>query len=134
MRYLLDTNICIFIIRSRPPAVRARFEALQPGEVGISAVTEAELLYGAHKSGRTEHNLAAVLDFSAQMEIVPFDSQVTDGYARLRAHLERLGTPIGPLDLQIAATALAYGLPLVTNDTREFERVPDLRLEDWTPT
>lgn len=104
---------------------------LRPGEVGISAVTEAELLFGAHKSGRPEHNLAAVFDFSAQMEIVPFDSQVTDRYGRLRSQLERLGTPIGPLDLQIAATALAYNLPLVTNNTREFRRVPDLRLEDW---
>lgn len=134
MRYLLDTHICIFIIRNRPPVVRARFKTLRPGEVGISAVTEAELLYGAHQSGQVEHNLAAVLDFSAQMEVVAFDSQVTDVYGRLRTHLERRGTPIGPLDLQIAATALAHDLPLVTNNTREFQRVPDLRLEDWTPT
>lgn len=112
--------------------MRARFETLRPGEVGVSAVTEAELLYGAHKSQQTEHNLAAVLDFSSRLEVVPFDCQVTDAHGRLRAQLERRGLPIGPLDLQIAATALAHGLPLATNNTREFERVPGLRLEDWT--
>ncbi len=114
--------------------MRTRFEALRPGEVGIGAVTEAELLDGAHGSGRPEHNLAAVLDLSAQMEIVPFDSQVTDQDGRLRHHLERLGTPTGPLDLQIAATALTHDLPLVTHHTREFAQVPGLRLEDWIPT
>lgn len=112
--------------------MRARFEALRPGEVGISAVTEAELLHGAYKSQRIEQNLAAVLAFSAQMQVVPFDQQVTDVYGQLRAELERRGTPIGPLDFQIAATALAHGLPLVTHNTGEFARVPGLRLEDWT--
>lgn len=100
--------------------------------MGISAVTEAELLHGAHKSQRAEQNLAAVLVFCAQMDVVPFDSRVTDAYGQLRAELERRGQPIGPLDFQIAATALAYRLPLVTNNTGEFARVPGLRLEDWT--
>lgn len=112
--------------------MRARFQALKPGELGISAITEAELLYGAYKSQRVEQNLGAVLDFSAQMEVVPFDSQITDTYGQLRAGLEQQGIPIGPLDFQIAATALACGLPLVTNNTREFRRVPGLLLEDWT--
>lgn len=104
---------------------------MQRGEVAISAITEAELLYGAHKSQRREHNLAAIVDFSAQMDVLAFDSEVTDAYAQLRALLERQGTPIGPLDLMIAATALAYAVPLVTNNTREFQRVPRLQLEDW---
>lgn len=132
LRYLLDTNICIFIIKNRPEAVRVRFEGLRPGEVGLSAVTEAELLHGVYKSARVDHNLAAVLDFASQLVVLPFDSQVTDAYGRVRAGLEKIGQPIGPLDFQIAATALAHGLILVTNNTREFARVPGLKLEDWT--
>lgn len=112
--------------------MRARFEALRPGEVGISAVTEAELVHGAYKSERVEHNLAAFYDFSAQMAVIPFDPQVTDTYGRIRAQLERAGKPIGPLDFQIAATAVACGLVLVTNNVSEFERVPGLIVEDWT--
>lgn len=132
LRYLLDTNICIFIIKNKPAAVRERFAGLRTGEVGLSAVTEAELLHGVYKSVRVEHNLAAVLDFASQLVVLPFDSQVTETYGRIRAELERAGQPIGPLDFQIAATAVAHGLTLVTNNTREFARVPGLRLEDWT--
>ncbi|TNM70724.1 type II toxin-antitoxin system VapC family toxin [Deinococcus radiopugnans ATCC 19172] len=131
MRYLLDTNICIFIIKNKPAMVRERLDGLRPGEVGLSAVTEAELLHGVYKSARVDHNLAAVLDFASQLVVVPFDSQVTDAYGRIRARLEQIGQPIGPLDFQIAATAVAHGLTLVTNNTREFARVPGLRIEDW---
>ena len=131
-RYLLDTNICIFIIKNKPAAVRERFAELHPGEVGLSAVTEAELLHGVYKSVRVEQNLAAVLDFASQLVVVPFGSQVTETYGRIRAELERAGQPIGPLDVQIAATAVAHGLTLVTNNTREFARVPGIQLEDWT--
>lgn len=112
--------------------MRARFQALRPGEMGISAVTAAELLHGAYKSERMEHNLAAFYDFSAQMAVIPFDFQVTDTYGRIRAQLERAGKPIDPLDFQIAATAVACGLILVTNNVSEFERVPGLTVEDWT--
>ncbi len=132
LRYLLDTNICIFIIKNRPAAVRERFDRLRPGEVGLSAVTEAELLHGVYKSARVDHNLAAVLDFASQLVVVPFDSQVTDAYGRVRAELEKIGRSTFPLDFQIAATALAHGLILVTNNTREFVRVPGLKIEDWT--
>ncbi len=104
---------------------------MRPGEVGLSAVTEAELLHGVYKSARVDHNLAAVLDFASQL-VLPFDSQVTDAYGRVRAGSEKIGQPIGPLDFQIAATALAHSLILVTNNTREFARVPGLKLEDWT--
>jgi tRNA(fMet)-specific endonuclease VapC len=132
LRYLLDTNICIFIIKQRPAAVRERFALLRPGEVGVSAVTEAELAYGAYKSVRIEENLAAILDFSSRVETVPFETRVTAKYGALRATLERQGAPIGPLDFLIAATALHHDLTLVTNNTREFQRVPGLRLEDWS--
>ena len=132
LRYLLDTNVCIFIIKNRPEGVRARFQTLRPGEVGVSAVTEAELLHGAYKSERVEYNLAAYHDFSAQMAVIPFDPQVTDAYGRIRSELERAGKPIGLLDFQIAATAVAHGLILVTNNVGEFGRVPGLTLEDWT--
>ncbi|AZI44445.1 type II toxin-antitoxin system VapC family toxin [Deinococcus psychrotolerans] len=131
MRFLLDTNICIFIIKHKPAVVRERFAALTPGEVGLSAVTEAELLHGVYKSARVEHNLAAVLAFASQLVMLPFDSQVTETYGRIRAELEQAGRPIGPLDFQIAATALAYDLTLVTNNTREFRRVAGLNVEDW---
>jgi tRNA(fMet)-specific endonuclease VapC len=112
--------------------VRARFDTLRPGEVGISAVTEADLLHGAYRSERMEHNLAAYYDFSVQVAVLPFGLQVTDTYGRVRATLERAGKPIGPLDSQTAATAVACGLILVTNNVGEFERVPGLSVEDWT--
>ena len=132
LRYLLDTNICIFIIKNKPAAVREQFDRLQPGEVGISAITEAEMRYGAEKSRRPGENLAALLDFSSQLDVLPFDSTITTPYSQIRAELARLGKPIGPLDFLIAATALAHDLTLVTNNTGEFQRVPGLRLEDWT--
>ena len=132
LRYLLDTNICIVIIKNRPPGVRARFAALRPGEVGISAVTEAELLCGAYKSARTEQNLAAIYAFVSDMSVLAFNPTITDAYGQLRADLERRGQPIGPLDFQIAATALAHGLVMVTNNVTEFGRVPGLTVEDWT--
>ena len=132
LRYLLDTNICIFIIKNRPPAARERFAGLRPGEVGISAITEAELRFGAEKSVHIANNVAALLDFTSQMEVLPFDSRTTARYGLLRAELVRAGTPIGPLDFLIAATALTHDLILVTNNTGEFARVTGLVLEDWT--
>lgn len=108
-----------------------RLEALRPGEVGVSAVTEAELLHGAYKSARVNENLAAVLAFGAQMKVLPFDSRVTAAYGQIRSGLERSGQPIGPLDFLIAATAVAYSLVLVTNNVGEFGRVPGLVTEDW---
>ncbi|GGK42202.1 tRNA(fMet)-specific endonuclease VapC [Deinococcus malanensis] len=130
--YLLDTNICIYIIKNRPPTVRDRFARLQPGQLGLSAVTEAELLHGGHISQRVNHNLAAISDFVSRLVVVPFDSRVTDTYGHVRAILEQQGQPIGPLDFQIVATALAHDLVLVTNNVREFQRVPALRVEDWS--
>lgn len=129
-RYLLDTNICIYIINRRPPEVVLRFDGLSFGDVAVSSITVAELDYGAAKSG-SERNRAALQKFLAPLEVLPFDDEATRHYGSLRACLERLGTPIGPLDMLIAAHALALDCVLVTNNVREFSRVPMLRLENW---
>lgn len=130
MRYLLDTNICIYLINHRPMHVRAHFDARAIGEIGVSAITAAELAYGVAKSG-SARNRAALEAFLLPLEIAPFDEQAVWRYGELRADLERRGQPIGALDTQIAAHALALGCTLVTNNTREFARVPGLVLEDW---
>lgn len=132
LRRLLDTNVCIHIIRRRPQAVLRGFEAYGIGEVGVSSVTVAELRYGAEKSSRPEQNLEALGRFLLPLEVLAFGQEAAASYGRVRAALERAGTPIGPLDTLIAAHAVSVGVPLVTNYTREFERVPDLEVEDWT--
>lgn len=132
MKYLLDTNICIFVIRRKPTTVLTRFSQYAADEIGISSVTLAELRYGADKSPRPAQNHAALDAFIVPLAIVDFDSSAADCYGRIRADLERQGTPIGPLDLLIAAHSLCLGLPLVTNNTAEFRRVPGLVVEDWT--
>lgn len=129
-RYLLDTNTCIYIINRQPDAVFARFSGLRAGEVGISSITGAELDFGVAKSG-SERNRLALDKFLAPLDILPFDDGAMRQYGTLRAHLERKGTPIGALDTLIAAHALALSCVLVTNNLREFERVPQLRLENW---
>lgn len=130
MRYMLDTNICIYLINERPAHVRARFDAHAIGEVGISAITACELAWGVAKSGSAK-NRAALEAFLLPLEIAPIDEHVAWRYGELRASLVRRGTPIGALDMQIAAHALALGCTLVTNNTREFERVDGLALENW---
>lgn len=130
MKYMLDTNTCIYLINHRPPQVRRRFEACSLGEVGISIVTATELAYGVSKSG-SARNRAALEAFLLPLEIAPLDEQVLWRYADLRVDLERRGLPIGALDTQIAAHALTLGATLVTNNTREFERVVDLKLGNW---
>jgi tRNA(fMet)-specific endonuclease VapC len=132
LKRLLDTNVCIHIIRRRPPEVLRNFERFEVGEVGVSSVTVAELSYGAEKSSRREHNREALWRFLLPLEVVAFGSEAAAAYGHVRAALERVGTPIGPLDTLIAAHAVSLGIPLVTNNVREFERVPDLNVEDWT--
>ena len=130
MKYMLDTNICIYLINHRPPQMRRRFEACSLGEVGISIVTATELAYGVAKSG-SARNRTALETFLLPLEIAPLDEQVLWRYADLRTDLERRGQPIGAHDTQIAAHALALGTTLVTNNMREFERVAGLKLENW---
>jgi tRNA(fMet)-specific endonuclease VapC len=132
LKRLLDTNVCIHIIRRRPPEVLRNFERFEVGEVGVSLVTVAELSYGAEKSSRREQNREALWRFLLPLEVVAFGSEAAAAYGHVRAALERVGTPIGPLDTLIAAHAVSLGIPLVTNNVREFERVPDLNVEDWT--
>lgn len=131
MKYLLDTDICIFIIRRRPESVFAKLREQSAGAVGISAITHSELCHGALKSRKPEANLAALEEFVAPLEIVPFDSEVSLFYAKVRGALEGQGQPIGPLDTLIAAHGLSRDLIVVTNNTKEFERVHGLRVENW---
>lgn len=129
---LLDTNICIYLIRQSSPEVLKRFEEFEVGEIGLSVVSVAELRYGVEKSTRPEQNRQALEKFLLPLEITSFDGEATRAYARIRASLEQRGMQIGPLDTLIAAHAVSLSATLVTNNTREFERVPDLALEDWT--
>jgi len=140
--YLLDTNICIYIINRRPMEVFDRFEGLKVGQVAISSITGAELSFGVEKSGSTR-NRQALDKFLAPLDILAFDEAAMRAYGSLRSHLEGQGTPshlegqgtpIGSMDMLIAAHALALDATLVTNNAREFQRVPGLVLENWVDT
>jgi tRNA(fMet)-specific endonuclease VapC len=131
MRYLLDTNICIYIAKRKPAQVLSRLEQMKPGDVGMSIVTYLELVYGAWKSQAIEANLARIEQLEVLIPAQPLDVVVAGHYGRLRAGLEAAGTPIGAYDLMIAAHALSLGLTLVTNNVREFSRVRGLRLSNW---
>jgi len=131
MKYLLDTNICIYLIKKRPQKTFARFQHLTVGDVGISAITYAELEYGVAHSRDPSQNRIALSEFLAPLEILDFQAQVAPLYGALRTSLARVGKMIGPLDLLIAAHALHLGATLVTNNVKEFSRVSDLKLENW---
>ena len=127
---LLDTNICIYIINAKPPAVLARFQKYRLGDIGLCSVVAAELAFGVAKSG-SARNRQALEMFLAPLSILPFDADAVWAYGDLRADLERRGTPIGSLDTMIAAHALSQQALLVTNNTREFAKVPGLQLDNW---
>ena len=127
---LLDTNTCIYIINNRPPNVLERFRKYKAGEVGISSIAASELAYGVAKSGSIKNRKALDM-FLAPMQILPFDSQCLWFYADLRASLEKQGLSIGPMDTLIAAHALSIDGTLVTNNIKEFMRVPKLKLDNW---
>ena len=127
---LLDTNICIYIINAKPPGVLAHFERHRLGDVGVSSVVASELAYGVAKS-RSGRNRRALEMFLAPLEVLPFDERAVWVYGDLRAELERDGRSIGALDTMIAAHALSLDATLVTNNVREFSRVPRLNLENW---
>ena len=131
MRFLLDTDICIYIIKRKPQQIAQRFNTLRPSDIGISAITVAELEYGAQKSQKPEQNRAALQQFLIPLEILVFDPQAAQAYGTIRADLERKGQVIGSLDMLIAAQAKSEGITLVTNNVREFSRIPDLRVENW---
>lgn len=127
---LLDTNTCIYIINNRPPNVLERFRKYKAGEVGISSIAASELAYGVAKSGSVRNRKALEM-FLAPLQILPFDSQCLWFYADLRASLEKQGLSIGPMDTLIAAQALSIDGTLVTNNIKEFMRVPKLKLDNW---
>jgi tRNA(fMet)-specific endonuclease VapC len=131
MKVMLDTNICIYIIKRRPEPVLRRFGLFPVGEIGISAITLAELEYGAAKSAQPKQNHEALEQFISPLHVAAFDRQATAAYGRIRAMLEKTGRAIGAMDLLIAAHALSLGVQLVTNNEKEFKRVPGLRVENW---
>ncbi|PVM90948.1 type II toxin-antitoxin system tRNA(fMet)-specific endonuclease VapC [Caulobacter endophyticus] len=130
LRYMLDTNLCIRVLRDRPAGLRDRFN-LNADALCISTVVLTELLHGAAKSARPEHHRNAVEQFAARLEVLPFDAPAADHAADVRAVLERLGRPIGGYDVLIAGHARSRGLVVVTGNLSEFERVEGLRCEDW---
>lgn len=131
MKVMLDTNICIYIIKQSPYSVLQRFSSFQVGDIGISTITLAELEYGAERSAQPKKNREALEEFISALEVAPFDRQATEAYGRIRATLESKGRPIGAMDLLIAAHALSLGVQLVTNNEREFKQVPGLRVTNW---
>ena len=129
--FMLDTNICIYIQRHKPLSVLARFEALKPGQAVISVVTWGELLYGAAKSRQSTLVLKLLDEFTALVPVLPMPPDCGKTYGQMRADLEKNGLPLGNNDLWIAAHAQSLRLTLVTNNAVEFERIPDLKIENW---
>ncbi|MDA0709900.1 MAG: type II toxin-antitoxin system VapC family toxin [bacterium] len=131
MEFMLDTNICIYLIKQKPRQVVKRLKETSVSEVGISSITLSELEYGVCKSHRLEQNQTALIEFLAPLEVLPYDDMAAQHYGELRSYLEARGTPIGSLDMLIAAHALSLRCTLVTNNTSEFSRVPQLKLNNW---
>lgn len=130
LKYLLDTNIVIYVIKRRPPEALEIFNR-HHGHMAISSVTLAELVHGAEKSSDVARNIRVIEDFASRLAVLPYDDKAAWQYGHIRAALEKIGQPIGVNDLHIAAHARSNGLTLVTNNLREFERVPGLLLENW---
>jgi len=131
-KYLLDTDICSYIIKKRPREVLERFKAVSPMQLGISVITLAELLYGVEHSSSKTINLPIIENFVNHLQVLPWESEAAVHYSKLRVLLEQQGTPIGNMDLMIAAHALSLGRIVVTNNLRHFEKVPYLQVENWT--
>ena len=131
MRYMLDTNICIYVIKNKPKEVIERLKEHEPSEICISSVTYAELIYGVEKSKAVNKNRIALTLLLADIEILSFDANAAESYGEIRAELERKGTPIGPLDMMIAGHTKSLGYTVVTNNIKEFERIVGLRFENW---
>jgi tRNA(fMet)-specific endonuclease VapC len=130
LKYMLDTNIIIYTIKNRPEPIRALFN-LHSEQLCISTVTLGELVFGAERSQQVERNLADIEAMTARLEVLPFDNQAAYHFGQIRADLYRVGKPIGPYDMMIAGHARRSGLILVTNNEKEFSRIPGLILENW---
>ncbi|MGB8645026.1 MAG: type II toxin-antitoxin system VapC family toxin [Anaerolineae bacterium] len=131
MTFLLDTDTCISFLRQRDSIVQRHLAAVDYHSIVLCSIVKAELYYGAQRSSNPDHGLQILTEFFANFTSLPFDDRCAETYGHIRAHLSHQGTPIGPNDLLIAAIAIAHGGILVTHNTREFSRVPDLQLEDW---
>ncbi len=127
---MLDTNIVIYTIKNRPNEVRASFKRHE-GQMAISTITWGELVFGTERSSKPEKNQADIDGMAARLDILTFDEAAAAHFGQIRSELYNMGKPIGPYDMMIAGHARSQGLILVTNNTREFERVPGLRLENW---
>ena len=131
IKYLLDTNICIYIMNRRPIEIIHKFKQFNVGEIGISTITVSELQYGAVKSDNPKLNVQRVEEFLVPLELIPYDLNAANFYGEIRYNLEKRGQVIGPLDMLIAAHALSNHIILVTNNEKEFQRVNNLRIENW---
>lgn len=131
MRYMLDTNICIYLIKKKPAGVIQRLQSLRISDVGLSSITLAELEYGVEKSQRPDQNRWALTEFLSPLDILSFDAAAAQRYGAIRSRLEKSGKVIGSMDLLIAAHALSLGAVLVTNNASEFRRVEELTVENW---
>jgi tRNA(fMet)-specific endonuclease VapC len=130
LTYMLDTNICIYVMKNYPQGLLEKFNSLAE-QLCISCITLGELHYGAEKSARRADNLTAIEHFVARLDVLPFEAKAAAHYGQVRAELERTGTPCGPHDMQIGGHARSEGLIVVTNNLREFSRIPGLRVENW---
>ena len=131
MKYLIDTNICIYIMNKRPIDVIKRFKKVNTGEIGISTVTISELQYGVSKSQQRKKNQIRLDEFISPLIILSYDNDAAKTYGDIRCNLEKTGQPIGPLDLLIAAHAMSQGLIIVTSNDKEFSRIKNLKVENW---
>ena len=131
MRYMLDTNICIYIIREKPVKVLRKLCTFELSDIVISAITHSELEYGVSKSSRREENREALNNFLSPLEIVPYDDKAAVVYGQIRTQLERKGAVVGAMDMLIGAHARSIPVTLVTNNLKEFKRIPELRVENW---
>ncbi len=131
MKYLVDTNICIYIMKEKPVSVINRFKSLDISDIAVSEITVSELFYGVEKSQRKAENHQRLNEFLMPFTVLPYRSPASKAYAKIRADLERKGQVIGALDMLIASHAIAEDLTLVTNNTKEFQRINELKLENW---
>lgn len=130
LKYLLDTNIVIYVLKRRPIQVQKTFNT-NASRMAISSITLSELIYGAEKSQNVDQNLEAIDEFISHLEVLPYDAKTSQHYGQIKAGLEKKGEIIGENDIHIAAHTISQGLILVTNNLREFGRVPNLALENW---
>ena len=131
MTYMLDTNICIYIIKRKTENLIKRFLETKPDDIALSSITVSELFYGVFKSSKPAQNTAALTNFLLPFEILSYDDKASVEYGMIRAGLEKKGKIIGPMDLLIAAHAKSLSLTLITNNIKEFARIPDLNVENW---